>query len=168
MSRSLAAATVVMAVAVVAGLVPATLGKKYVVGDENGWTTTKGVDYKAWAADKHFVVNDTLVFNYQPGLHNVMIVSEKDYESCIRPISGTVSLTTGKDEVPLSSPGKKYYICGYTGHCASGQKLAISVSEGAAPAPAKGSPEMAAKAAAGGIGSIGFTVVAIVGMMLLF
>ncbi|CAN1333019.1 Uclacyanin 1 [Linum perenne] len=96
-----------------------------------------------------------------------MIVSEKDYESCIRPISGTVSLTTGKDEVPLSSPGKKYYICGYTGHCASGQKLAISVSEGAAPAPAKPSSAKSA-AAAGGIGSIGFTVVAIVGMMLLF
>ncbi|CAN0841699.1 Blue copper protein [Linum grandiflorum] len=107
---------VVLMVVVAAALVPTTLAVKYVVGDDAGWTN-KGVDYRAWTAGKMFYVGDILVFNYAAGNHNVMKVNRTEFLTCTKPLVGPPPLTSGKDEIPLLTAGKKGYICGATGHC---------------------------------------------------
>ncbi|CAN0841701.1 Blue copper protein 1b [Linum grandiflorum] len=151
---------VILMVVVAAALVPTTLAVKYVVGDDAGWTN-KGVDYKAWVAGKMFYVGDTLVFNYAADKHNVMKVSGTDFQACTKPLAGPPPLTSGKDEITLTTVGNKWYICGAAGHCDAGQKLVITVSNGTAPP--------APNAAIGGHFSIGFvaaTVVGVIGMLL--
>ncbi|CAN0841703.1 Blue copper protein 1b [Linum grandiflorum] len=152
-------------VAAAAALVPTTSAVKYVVGDDAGWIN-KGVDYKAWAAGKMFYVGDTLVFNYAAGNHNVMKVNASDFQACTKPLAGPPPLTSGKDEVTLLTTGKKWYICGATGHCDAGQKLVITVSEGAAPAPTPNSPPNAAVGGVVGIGFVAAMIVGVIGMLL--
>ncbi|KAK9927401.1 hypothetical protein M0R45_024585 [Rubus argutus] len=74
-----------------------------------------------------FFVGDNLVFNYQEGVHNVLKVNGTGFKQCAAP-AGTVPLTSGNDVINLSTPGRKWYICGAPNHCAvGGQKLAITV-----------------------------------------
>ncbi|CAN1186156.1 Blue copper protein 1b [Linum perenne] len=157
----------VAVVVAVAGLVPTTLAVKYVVGDDAGWTNSGVVDYKVWAEGKKFFVGDSLVFNYVVDKHNVMKVNATDFQACTKPLAGPPPLTSGKDEVPLLTSGKKWYICGAPNHCASGQKLVITVSDGAAsPAPTPNSPPNASARDIVSIGFVGAMVVGIMGMLL--
>ncbi|CAN1179627.1 Blue copper protein 1b [Linum perenne] len=108
-------------------LTPSTiLGQNtYIVGDAKGWIIRS--DYQAWAKGKQFHVGDQLVFKYDKEDHNVMAVSESQYKDCNIPTDQSNALKTGNDIVTLNSKGKQYYICGESGHCAGGQKLAINV-----------------------------------------
>ncbi|CAI0414012.1 unnamed protein product [Linum tenue] len=135
--------SMIAAVAVLAVLAPTMVSaKQYVVGDDKGWT--KDFDYTTWTAGKQFFVGDSLVFNYAQGGHNVFKVNGTDFMQCSKPLVGA-PLTTGSDEIPLKTTGRKWYICGVAGHCASGQKLVITVSDGsAAPAPTPTSPSTGA------------------------
>jgi hypothetical protein len=70
-------------------------------------------------------------FQYGAG-HSVLEVSEADHSACstsnpLRTHDGDSSTT-----VPLTKPGTRYFICGAAGHCASGMKLAVTVSDGGA------------------------------------
>ncbi|XP_066346705.1 mavicyanin-like [Miscanthus floridulus] len=114
---------IVVLVAVV--VVPAS-AKDYTVGDSSGWKP--GVDYTAWAKGKSFAIGDTLSFQYSSS-HSVLEVSEADHSAC----SASNPLRSHRDQsttVPLTKPGTRYFICGAAGHCASGMKLAITVSGG--------------------------------------
>ncbi|KDP43194.1 hypothetical protein JCGZ_22746 [Jatropha curcas] len=103
----------------------------YIVGDDEGWNV--GVNYTDWAKDKLFYVGDRLVFQYKSP-NNVYKVNGDQFKNCI---PSNDLLNTGNDTVPLSKPGKKWYICGATGHCEQGQKLVINVeSNGPASSPA--------------------------------
>ncbi|KAE9459495.1 hypothetical protein C3L33_08612, partial [Rhododendron williamsianum] len=97
------------------------------------------------------------VFNYKQGSHNVVKVNGTDFQACKVPI-GAVPLTSGHDVIPLSTPGKHWYICGFPNHCTLGMKLVITVlpelspfpspapspsSGTVSPAPSPGSGEMA-------------------------
>nr|GMD74981.1 basic blue protein-like [Ipomoea batatas] len=113
-----------VAAVVVAPLRP-VLATEFVVGDENGWKNNN-FDYKAWAGSKEFHVGDKLIFKYRPGAHNVYKVDGAGFQQCKAPENST-SLSSGNDEVTLSSPGKKWYICGVGTHCQSGMKLVINV-----------------------------------------
>ncbi|XP_059296123.1 blue copper protein-like [Lycium ferocissimum] len=112
---------------------------KYWVGGDKGWTID--VDYQAWAKDKTFKVGDTLVFKYTKGHHNVLKVNQTAFKDCIA-TAPSEALTSGNDAITLTSPGKKWYICGIPTHCSDhNQKLVITVEAGAptqAPAPAPG------------------------------
>ncbi|GFY93484.1 hypothetical protein Acr_08g0018800 [Actinidia rufa] len=110
------------------------MATEFWVGDATGWT--KDFDYQAWAKDKMFYVGDKLVFKYQVGNHNVFKVNRTAFKDCtIPPANG--ALTSGNDVITLMTPGNKWYICGMATHCAEHmQKLAITVMEGSAPAPA--------------------------------
>ncbi|KAH7846849.1 hypothetical protein Vadar_018838 [Vaccinium darrowii] len=112
-----------------------SLATVYTVGDSSGWTM--GVDYTTWTSGKTFVVGDSLVFNYGSG-HTVDEVSASDYNSCTvgHPISTDNS---GSTNISLNTGGTHYYICGVLGHCASGMKLAVTVTTGTA-APAESPP----------------------------
>ncbi|XP_062185247.1 mavicyanin-like [Phragmites australis] len=110
-------------------VVPAS-AKDYAVGDSSGWRT--GVDYTAWAKGKTFSVGDTLSFQYN-AVHSVEEVSAADYGAC----SASNPLRSYRDQstsIPLTKTGTRYFICGTTGHCASGMKLTVTVSGGGSPA----------------------------------
>ncbi|CAN1245793.1 Blue copper protein [Linum grandiflorum] len=77
-------------------------GKDFIVGDNYGWTIN--FDYQSWAKDKEFHVGDRLT------------------------ASRGLAMTSGNDVVTLTTPGKKWYICGKPNHCSAyNQKLVIIV-----------------------------------------
>ncbi|KAG9452092.1 hypothetical protein H6P81_004996 [Aristolochia fimbriata] len=112
---------------VMACLSSISLAKEFVVGDQAGWRT--GFDYTAWAEGKEFRVGDKLVFNYPVGSHNVLRVDGDSFKNCTAP-ADVKPLETGNDIITLSSPGRKWYICGVGKHCQVGKmQLAITVQE---------------------------------------
>ncbi|KAB2058650.1 hypothetical protein E1A91_A11G255900v1 [Gossypium mustelinum] len=120
--------------AIVAFMAPTiSLAMDYVVGDDNGWKLE--VNYTDWAKDKQFYVGDTLLFKYNNAGHNVYKVTGDDFNGCNVPSNNSLGLFTGNDKINLAAAGKKWYICGVTGHCNQGMKLKITVLDGTAPAP---------------------------------
>nr|XP_043629458.1 blue copper protein 1b-like [Erigeron canadensis] len=107
---------------------------EYIVGDESGWALD--FDYQTWAKDKVFFVGDTLVFNYATGVHNVAKVNGTGFQQCSTSFSNGI-LTSGRDIIPLQTPGRKWYICGVGKHCElRNMKLVITVlPQTMAPAP---------------------------------
>ncbi|KAL6505133.1 hypothetical protein OROGR_024950 [Orobanche gracilis] len=105
----------------------------YKVGDDAGWDIMGDVVYNEWALSKIFKVGDTIVFEYDPGFHSVLQVSQSDFHSCntAAPIS---TYTTGNDSIVLNNTNHYYYICGVTGHCEAGQRVEITVTESHKPA----------------------------------
>ncbi|KAF4369553.1 hypothetical protein F8388_019422 [Cannabis sativa] len=115
----------VLFIAIVAILVPSITAVEYVVGDEKGWTIN--FDYQAWAQGKEFHVGDKLVFKYPERAHNVFKVDGVGFKQCAPP-ADAAALTTGNDVIILTTPGRKWYICGVAQHCQVGnQKLFITV-----------------------------------------
>ncbi|CAN6212047.1 unnamed protein product [Urochloa humidicola] len=129
--RAAAAALLVLAVAALAGVASAAV---YEVGDKTGWTIMGNPNYGAWAASKTFHKNDVVVFTYNKQFHNVMAVSKADYKNCNanKPIA---TWSTGNDSVVLNTTGHHYFLCGFPGHCAAGQKVDIRVASSSSAAP---------------------------------
>ncbi|KAK3193787.1 hypothetical protein Dsin_025097 [Dipteronia sinensis] len=96
----------------------------YTVGDSTGWTI--GPDYEKWANSKKFHNGDTLVFNYNSKIHNVMQMRQQDYNSCTTS-SPIAVYTSGSDRITLKGSTHYYFICGFPGHCQSGQKVNIDI-----------------------------------------
>ncbi|KAJ9556088.1 hypothetical protein OSB04_010702 [Centaurea solstitialis] len=89
----------------------------FIVGDDKGWTLN--FDYQAWAYGKKFVVGDKLVFKYGVGKHNVFRVNGSVFQQCMIPPT-IEALTSGYDVITLTTPGRKWYICGVGKHCVLG------------------------------------------------
>uniref|UniRef100_M8C6K9 Mavicyanin n=1 Tax=Aegilops tauschii TaxID=37682 RepID=M8C6K9_AEGTA len=92
-----------------------------------------------------------VVFTYNKQFHNVIAVSKADYKNC-NVTKPTATWATGKDSVVLNTTGHHYFLCGFPGHCAIGQKVDVRVLSSAAPSTA---PAMAPAPAAAGGGSAG-------------
>ncbi|KAK9146681.1 hypothetical protein Sjap_006584 [Stephania japonica] len=105
--------------------------KIHIVGESGGWDAGT-TDYEKWASSQTFNVGDTLVFKYLPNIHNVMQVTQKDFESCNPPAKAIATYTSGKDTVILKTSGDFYFICGAPGHCDAGQKVHVKVGQGSA------------------------------------
>ncbi|KAJ9539776.1 hypothetical protein OSB04_026282 [Centaurea solstitialis] len=107
----------------------------YIVGDNSGWDISTDVD--SWAQDKHFVVGDVLVFQYDSS-HSVAEVNQHSYQRC-----NTTNVlqpgSTGNTTFALTKPGDRYFVCGNKLHCYAGMKLHVVVDgklvEGPAHAP---------------------------------
>ncbi|XP_030502774.2 blue copper protein 1b-like [Cannabis sativa] len=132
-----------ISLAIIAIFVPSISAVEYVVGDEKGWTIN--FDYQAWAQGKEFHVGDKLVFKYREGDHNVFKVDGVGFKECVPPADDTSALTSGNDVITLTTPGRKWYICGVPQHCQVGnQKLLITVipdiDDVASPTPSSPSP----------------------------
>ena len=81
----------------------------YEVGDTNGWTTKMGLEYyKTWSSSKTFYLGDSLIFQYNKDLHNVMEVSFKDYELC-NPNSALATYHSEYEPVKLNRTGHYYF-----------------------------------------------------------
>ncbi|CAH9093610.1 unnamed protein product [Cuscuta epithymum] len=109
-----------VAVVVVAAMLLCSLADAdtFPVGGSAGWS----LDMGGWPNGKTFNAGDIIVFNYNPAVHNVIIVTKEDYDACA-PV-GT-KLNSGHDQVTLTS-GTSYYICGTPGHCDAGQQVTVT------------------------------------------
>ncbi|BBN03182.1 hypothetical protein MPTK1_2g21450 [Marchantia polymorpha subsp. ruderalis] len=94
------------------------------VGGTKGWNL--GVNYQTWASSTKVRPNDSLFFKYDPRLHNVMVVSKADYDSC-KTTSPWSKHTSGKDSIKFTKSGTYYLICGIGTHCKAGMKVAVTV-----------------------------------------
>ncbi|RDX77648.1 Uclacyanin 1 [Mucuna pruriens] len=103
-------------------LINLALATNYNVGGPNGgWDTNSNL--QSWASSQTFSVGDSLVFQYPPN-HNVVEVTKADYDSC-QPTNPIQSYNDGTTTIPLTSAGKRYFICGTIGHCSQGMKVEI-------------------------------------------
>ncbi|KAK1304890.1 hypothetical protein QJS10_CPB11g01157 [Acorus calamus] len=100
-------------------------------GSGGGWDQT--TDLATWASGQTFTVGDSLVFQYS-SLHDVMEVTNADYNAC-QTSSPLKTYNDGKSTVTLSSPGKRYFICGTAGHCSGGMKLEVNTVSAATATP---------------------------------
>lgn len=66
-----------------------------------------------------------LVFNYQKGAHNVVVVNKAGYDGCSTTPRNAKVYTSGKDRITLVK-GLNNFICTLPGHCAAGMKIQIS------------------------------------------
>ncbi|KAK7405891.1 hypothetical protein VNO78_07503 [Psophocarpus tetragonolobus] len=96
------------------------------VGDSAGWTIIGNIDYKKWAATKNFQVGDTIIFEYNAKLHNVMRVTHEMYKSC-NASSPLSMMSSGNDTIKITNHGHHFFLCGVPGHCQAGQKVDINV-----------------------------------------
>ncbi|KAM0952038.1 putative Phytocyanin domain, cupredoxin [Dioscorea sansibarensis] len=103
-----------------------SMGEVYKVGDSAGWTIIGNVNYTAWASSKKFKVGDILLFEYDTQFHNVLEVSKDDYHACNN-ASPLATYATGNDSITIKRRGHHFYLCGFPGHCAVGQKLDVRI-----------------------------------------
>ncbi|KAK4365278.1 hypothetical protein RND71_016636 [Anisodus tanguticus] len=131
--------TFLIALVVVAMVAVPAMATDHWVGDDQGWKLD--FNYTNWAAAKEFRVGDKLIFKYKKDAHNVYKADKEAFQTCT-PSSDVTPLTSGNDEITLTSPGKKWYICGIGKHCEKGMKLAINVlaAESGSPAPSPSGP----------------------------
>ncbi|KAM7478906.1 hypothetical protein LguiA_027119 [Lonicera macranthoides] len=118
--RGSAVAAVMMVCLVVALHYEVVEAATYTVGGAGGWT----FNVATWPKGKRFRAGDTLVFNYNPTVHNVIAVNKAGYGSCVAP-RGAKVYKTGKDQIKLVK-GTNFFICGFAGHCQSGMKIAVN------------------------------------------
>ncbi|ERM99874.1 hypothetical protein AMTRI_Chr02g258950 [Amborella trichopoda] len=123
---------ILMVIVVVAMLSNLVLGNKFTVGSPGGgWGIS--TDIQTWAAANTFHPGDTLTFQHA-STHNVLEVTKVAHDSC----QLNSPLETHTDEntsIELTTPGKRYFICGTPGHCTQGMKLEIdTVSLASSPA----------------------------------
>ncbi|KAJ8643155.1 hypothetical protein MRB53_004903 [Persea americana] len=112
----------------------------YIVGDSAGWTVQS---YDSWLSGKTFAVGDKLNFTFNPQAHDVAQVSKTDYDSCTN--TSTIFLgTTSPTILTLNTSGEHYYICTFTGHCSSGQKLSVNVGSSTTTSSPSSAPSRAA------------------------
>ncbi|XP_022769889.1 basic blue protein-like [Durio zibethinus] len=99
-----------------------TQAETFTVGETSGWS----FNVQSWAKGKKFKAGDTLVFNYDPSLHNVAVVGVDGYNNCSASPSSEV-YSSGNDAIELSK-GRNYFICSIPGHCDGGLKIAVDAS----------------------------------------
>ncbi|NP_001234435.1 plantacyanin precursor [Solanum lycopersicum] len=91
----------------------------YPAGDGKGW----GFNMNGWPNGKTFNAGDVIEFKYKVDEHNVVKVSQEEYDSC--KTSGGQVFNSGDDQIPLEK-GTSYFICTFGPHCSEGVKAAIT------------------------------------------
>jgi hypothetical protein len=92
-----------------------------------------------WASTQTFALGDSLFFDYQEYTHNVLEVTEANYTACYT--SNPIHMwSAGNTTVILNNTGTVYFICGVTGHCLAGQKVAITVTSASLSPPSSTTP----------------------------
>ncbi|CAJ2650984.1 unnamed protein product [Trifolium pratense] len=118
----------------------------YKVGDSAGWTTKGDINYKKWAAEKQFKINDTIIFEYNAQFHNVMRVKNHAVYMKCDASAPLETYTTGNDTIKLTHYGHHFFMCGIPGHCQLGQRVDINVPNPAkSPSPPTTSPSAPTK-----------------------
>ncbi|CAL5014738.1 unnamed protein product [Urochloa decumbens] len=88
-------------------------------------------NYGDWSDSNAVSVGDTVVFTYGPPHTVDELASEADYKACS--FAGKLSSDDGgSTAVTFDKAGTRYFACAAGSHCAQGQKVAITVSDGGA------------------------------------
>ncbi|KAM0933671.1 putative Phytocyanin domain, cupredoxin [Dioscorea sansibarensis] len=117
---------VVVVVVVLSGFMSCSCANRFDVGGTDGWVQNPSESYTHWAMRNRFQIGDTLVFKYKRGEDSVLVVNEKDYDTCN--ISNPIEqMDNGYSTYNLSRSGPFFFISGVPGKCQKGQKLAIVV-----------------------------------------
>ncbi|XAR66882.1 hypothetical protein NMG60_11013252 [Bertholletia excelsa] len=142
MRRGISSVSIALVALMAAAMLQTSAATIYFVGNTTGWVVPPNATfYSNWASQYTFAVNDTLVFNYAPGRHDVAEVTKANYDSCNK--TSPIILypnATGVTNVTLNKTGDYYFICTVGDHCASGQKLPIKVSTSGPTASPPASP----------------------------
>ncbi|CAL5025301.1 unnamed protein product [Urochloa decumbens] len=96
-------------------------------------------NYGDWSDSNAVSVGDTVVFTFTYGPPHTVdeLASEADYKACS--FAGKLSSDDGgSTAVTFDKAGTRYFACAAGSHCAQGQKVAITVSDGGASSPAAG------------------------------
>ena len=94
-----------------------------------GWSVPQESDfYYRWSEKTQFPIGDSLLFEYDNEVNDVLEISgDLEFISCY-PISPVAVHMTGNDLVTLTEPGVHYFISSKTpGHCYAGLKLRVVV-----------------------------------------
>ncbi|XP_058760203.1 early nodulin-like protein 14 [Vicia villosa] len=115
-------------------------------GDTVGWTSFPpggSSFYSKWAANFTFNLNDNLVFNYESGSHSIVILNKANYEKC-NVNDDIQTFNKGPTKITLDRTGDFYFSCSLSGHCSSGQKLSVKVTDNASSdiSPAEAPPSL--------------------------
>ncbi|CAH8382030.1 unnamed protein product [Eruca vesicaria subsp. sativa] len=113
-------------------LIGLAVATDHTIGGPSGWTV--GSNLGTWAAGQTFAVGDNLVFAYPSAFHDVVEVTKPEFDSC-QAVKPLITFANGNSIVPLTTPGKRYFICGMPGHCTQGMKLEVNVIPTANAAP---------------------------------
>ncbi|GAV91645.1 Cu_bind_like domain-containing protein [Cephalotus follicularis] len=101
-------------------------GTRYTVGDAV-WSIPPYPDYYTnWSSSHVFYIRDSLLFEFETELYNVIQVPKQDYDNCTfnNPIK---ILNSGPTIILLNEEGVFYYICNMSNYCALGQKISVFV-----------------------------------------
>ncbi|KAM5584038.1 umecyanin-like [Rosa sericea] len=116
-------------------------GAEYTVGDNMGWMVPPTPDYYAsWVSKYSFVENDTLVFNFEEGMHDITVLTKEDFDACN--MKNPLFQSPKPGRVTVDASDTFYFTCSFGQHCANGQKFAIYFAS--APLPPSPSPSASA------------------------
>ncbi|KAJ7974818.1 cucumber peeling cupredoxin-like [Quillaja saponaria] len=101
-------------------------GTRYTVGDSPWNIPPYPTYFDNWSSSNFFRTGDSLVFDFETNLYNLIQVPRQDYEDCTscNPIK---VLTYGPATIPLTHRGVFYFICNISNYCSLGQKISVTV-----------------------------------------
>ncbi|KAL8533321.1 hypothetical protein ACS0TY_009639 [Phlomoides rotata] len=103
-------------------------GVQHIVGDSI-WSIPPTNDfYTNWSSSYSFQIGDTLYFDFDSGLYNVIQVSRGEFDDCTgnQPYEAAMD---GPAILPLSLKGVFYYVCNVSNYCALGLKVSVIVDQ---------------------------------------
>ncbi|XP_078175924.1 uclacyanin 1-like [Carex rostrata] len=127
-------AKILLAFMALVAIADLAMAASYTVGSPSGsWDLQTNLTQ--WAESNTFKVGDVLTFTYSSSQHDVLEVTQANFDSCTasNPIA---THNDGNTMVTLSAVGTRYFICGITGHCSGGMKVQINAVSGSTPSPA--------------------------------
>ncbi|CAK9226403.1 unnamed protein product, partial [Sphagnum troendelagicum] len=80
--------------------------------------------FSNWNRGSTYVVGDSIEFLYNAEVHNVVKVSNQQYDDCS---TNAEPVADGATVFRLNQPGMYFFICTYPGHCVAGMKLELRV-----------------------------------------
>ncbi|KAL6126542.1 hypothetical protein ACLB2K_074589 [Fragaria x ananassa] len=112
-----------------------------------GWMVPPTPDYYAsWASKYHFLQNDTLVFNFDEGTHDLtLLLSKEDFDACN--MKNPLVQYTKPSRISVTVSDTIYFACSFGEHCANEQKFAAYFASAAMPPGPCPSPTESASAA---------------------
>ncbi|XP_039014776.1 uclacyanin 1-like [Hibiscus syriacus] len=126
--------------AAIAMLVQLVMAATYTVGGATGsWDSS--TDLQSWWFKSVLTYILSAVFQYTPN-HDVLEVTKADHDSC-QTSNPLKTYSDGNTVVPLTSPGKRYFICGTLGHCSQGMQIEINTLATPPSTPPETSPSAA-------------------------
>ncbi|KAL1559463.1 mavicyanin-like [Salvia divinorum] len=120
--------TILIALVVVLLVLWSSEGLQHRVGDSIWSIPPTNNFYKNWSSSYIFHTGDTLYFDFDSGLYNVLQVSRGEFDMCTG-YEPYKTFIDGPATIPLLMKGVFYYVCNVSNYCALGLKLWVIVEQ---------------------------------------